>query len=188
MSTFDTSERRAYYRIQDRIALQISDDLDQAREESTLFALLNELYTLELEAQPLLRSISEQQRTLVSYLKITNKRIDLLAHALAQNLLKDMGEPQPVTLSEGGIAFVSPAAYPEGSMLSLKAILLPQAFGIQLQARVIRCRPDGQDGFRIAARFLELGDAQRQVLARHIMHRQAQERREALAQNAEDSA
>ncbi len=187
MSTFDTSERRAYYRIQDRIALQISADQAQAQEESVLFALLNELYTLELEAQPLLRSISEQQRTLVSYLKITNKRIDLLAHALAQSLLSDMGEPQQVTLSEGGISFISPDVCNEGSSLYLKAILLPQAFGIQLKAHVIRCRPSSQGGYRVAARFQELSEAQRQVLARHIMHRQAQERREALAQGEGDT-
>src|SRR5690554_2951475 len=79
MLTQDSQERREYYRIQDRIALQISNEPDPAQ-SSLLFTLLNELYLLDLEAQPLLRSISEQQRTLVNYLKITNKRIDLLAN------------------------------------------------------------------------------------------------------------
>lgn len=185
MSGFDTSERRAYYRIQDRIALQISGDPQQAQQESALFALLNELYVLEMEAQPLLRSISEQQRTLVNYLKITNKRIDLLANALAQSLLDTLGEPQPVTLSEGGISFISNKEYPSGSLISLKAILLPQAFAVQLTAKVIRCHPAGQ-GHCIAARFTELTDTQRQVLARHIMQRQAQERREARAEQQEE--
>lgn len=181
MSGFDTTERRAYYRIQDRIALQISEDPQQAQQDSVLFGLLNELYVLELEAQPLLRSISEQQRTLVNYLKITNKRIDLLANALAQSLLDTLGEPQPVTLSEGGISFISEQSFAAGSQISLKAILLPQAFAVQLMAKVIRCHPTEQ-GYCIAARFAELTDTQRQVLARHIMQRQAQERREARAE------
>lgn len=183
MLTQDTQERRAYYRIQDRIALQISSE-PACAQDSMLFSLLNELYLLELEAQPLLRSISEQQRTLVNYLKITNKRIDLLANALAQGLMKEFGEPQPVSLSEEGIDFVTAKAHAAEDYLTLRLILLPQAFGLQLHARVLSCQPVA-DGFRVAVRFHEITEIQRQVLARHIMHKQAQERREALADQQE---
>lgn len=177
MHTQDFQERRAYYRIQDRIALQISTGTS---EDSQLFNLLNELYLLELESQPLLRSISEQQRTLVNYLKITNKRIDLLANALAQGLLESFGEPQEVTLSEDSISFIAPCAHAPGSIITLRLILLPQAFGLQLQARIVSCQA-AEGGFRVAATFHQPSDTQRQVLARHVMHKQAQERREALA-------
>ncbi len=183
MLTQDTQERRAYYRIRDRIALEISSEPSPAQ-DSLLFSLLNELYLLELESQPLLRSISEQQRALVNYLKITNKRIDLLANALAQGLMKDFGEPQDVTLSEAGIDFVDGQEHPRDSILTLRLILLPQAFGLQLQARVLHCTP-ANGGYRIAACFHEPSETQRQVLARHIMHKQAQERREALADQQE---
>lgn len=183
MFTQDTQDRRAYYRIQDRIALQITSG-DTPEEDSRLFSLLNELYLLELESQPLLRSISEQQRSLVSYLKITNKRIDLLANALAQGLMKEFGEPQEVSISEDGISFVDDCQHEQDSILTLRLILLPQAFGLQLQAQVIRCEAS-QEGYLIAARFHELSETQRQVLARHIMHKQAQERREALADQQE---
>lgn len=183
MLTQDSQERREYYRIQDRIALQISNEPDPAQ-SSLLFTLLNELYLLDLEAQPLLRSISEQQRTLVNYLKITNKRIDLLANALAQELIKEFGEPQEVTISEQSIDFIIPDRCPADSILTLRLILLPQAFGLQLQARVLDCKPVST-GFRVAAVFHEITDTQRQVLARHIMHKQAQERREALADQQE---
>ncbi|TDQ40262.1 PilZ domain-containing protein [Thiopseudomonas denitrificans] len=179
MITQDSQERRAYYRIRDRIALQISTGAPSG-EDSLLFNLLNELYLLELESQPLLRSISEQQRTLVNYLKITNKRIDLLANALAQGLMKDFGEPQEVTLSEDGICFLDTRHHQPGSILTLRLILLPQAFGLQLQARIVNCQATG-DRFKVAACFHEPSETQRQVLARHIMHKQAQERREALA-------
>lgn len=183
MFTQDTQDRRAYYRIQDRIALQITSG-DTPEEDNLLFSLLNELYLLELESQPLLRSISEQQRSLVSYLKITNKRIDLLANALAQGLMKEFGEPQEVSISEDGISFVDDCQHEQDSILTLRLILLPQAFGLQLQAQVIRCEAS-QEGYLIAARFHELSETQRQVLARHIMHKQAQERREALADQQE---
>lgn len=184
MSTQDTAERRAYYRIQDRIALQISP-AGAAPQDSTLFNLLNELYLLELESQPLLRSISEQHRTLVNYLKITNKRIDLLANALAHELLKDFGEPRDVTLSEDGISFTSQTSCLPGQQLALELILLPQAFALQLQARVLRCQQQAAGDYHLVLQFNELSDAQRQVLARHIMQKQAQERREALADHTE---
>ena len=43
MSTQDTTERRAYYRIQDKIALQISPPAE-ALQDAPLFNLLNEIY------------------------------------------------------------------------------------------------------------------------------------------------
>ncbi|MBS7326353.1 MAG: PilZ domain-containing protein [Thiopseudomonas sp.] len=184
MSTQDTTERRAYYRIQDKIALQISPPAE-ALQDAPLFNLLNELYLLELESQPLLRSISEQQRTLLNYLKITNKRIDLLANALAHSLLKSFGEPQPVSLSEDSISLVSPQRYALGHCLSIRLILLPQAFALQLDGRVVRCLQQDDGSYQLALQFNELADAQRQVLARHIIQKQAQERREALADPAE---
>lgn len=183
MPNQNTRERRAYYRIQDRIALQISAG-PLPDHDSLLFNLLNELYLLELESQPLLRSISEQQRTLVNYLKITNKRIDLLANALAQDLMKEFGEPQEVILSEDGISFMDSRLHEPGSILTLRLILLPQVFGLQLQGRVLDSTAQ-DEAYKVAVRFHETGDTQRQVLARHVMHRQAQERREALAEHKE---
>ncbi len=180
MSKQDKTERREYYRIHDEIALQINTDYSDFVNESSLFNLLNELYLLEHEAQPLLRAISEQQRTLVNYLKITNKRIDLLAQALAQNLLKDFPKPQQTTLSEGGLSFFSHQSFNQGQTLYLKMLLLPQALALQLTATVVgtRKKPDGR--LKTAVTFVDLTESQRQILARHILQKQAHERRQAL--------
>ena len=72
------------------------------------------LHQLNFEAQHLLRQIAESNRTLANYLKVQNKRIELLGRALAQDLLKDQSAPQPVVLSEGGISFVSEQPLAEG--------------------------------------------------------------------------
>lgn len=183
MPTPDKKERREYYRIHDEIALQISTDDRDFINESSLFNLLNELYVLEHEAQPLLRAISEQQRTLLNYLKITNKRIDILAQALAQNLLKDFADPKQVTLSENSLSFFSEEDYAEGTLLYLKLLLLPQAFALQLTARVVSRRENLNGHRRIAVIFEELTEPQRQILARHILQKQAQERRQALLED-----
>lgn len=56
---------------------------------------------MDYESQHLLRHISERDRTLANYLKVMNKRIDLLGQVMVQSLLKEIGEPRKVSLSEG---------------------------------------------------------------------------------------
>lgn len=55
-------------------------------------------------------------------------------------------------------------------------VLLPQGFGLELRARVIHAQPH-DDEFEIGTEFEALSDAQRQLLARHILQKQAQQRR-----------
>ncbi|MFC3606493.1 PilZ domain-containing protein [Stutzerimonas tarimensis] len=186
MMTEALEERREYYRIDDRIALEILPADSPAAAPSPLFALLAELHQLEAEAQPLLRQLGDRNRTLANYLKLQNRRIDLLGQALAQELLHDVGTPQPVILSEGGLRFDHGQALEPGRGLVLKMVLLPQALGLQIKARVLYCnaRDDGQ--FDIGTEFEELSDPQRQLLARHILQKQALERR--LARNSPQGA
>ncbi|MCY1549280.1 PilZ domain protein [compost metagenome] len=108
-----------------------------------------------------------------------NKRIDLLGQALAQSLLRDIGPTRQVTLSEGGISFTSPEPIEPGTQLAIRMVLMPQALGLLMQAVVIhsQVRADGQ--FDIGTEFEAQTDAQRQLLARHILQKQAQQRREA---------
>ena len=179
MSTQDTEDRREYYRIDDQIALQIRLHGSQNEEDSLLFNLLGDLHLLEYDAQPLLRLVSESDRSVGNYFKIINKRIDLLGQVLAHNLLKDIGPARDVSLSESGMSFVDEPAHPIGTLLSLKIILLPQAFGLLVDARVIEHRKT-REGMQTVTVFENLSDATRQILARHILHKQALQRRLAL--------
>ena len=189
MSTLNEADRREYYRIEDVIALEItplsapeaaSDEVLQ--DASPLFNLLSELHLSEFEAQHLLRQVSERERSISSYLKVLNKRIDLLSQVVAQTVLGKIGELQPVKLSEGGIEFHHPKAYPPGSHLSVKLVLMPQALGLLLRARVTHCEARSSD-YEIGTEFEAITDAQRQLLARYILQKQAQARRLAREQN-----
>ena len=189
MSTLDEADRREYYRIEDMIALEITplSALEAASGEvlqdaSPLFNLLSELHLSEFESQHLLRQISERDRTLSSYLKTLNKRVELLSQIVAQTVLGKIGELQPVKLSEGGIEFHHPQACLAGSHVSLKLVLMPQALGLLLRARVIECLAQ-DDRFTIIAEFESITDTQRQLLARYILQKQAQARRLAREQN-----
>lgn len=115
MSTLDEEDRREYYRIEDTIALEIrplsipeAADQEVLQDASPLFNLLSELHLSEFESQHLLRQISERERSIAAYLKAMNKRIDLLSQVIALTVLGEIGEPQPVIISEGGIDFNTP--------------------------------------------------------------------------------
>ena len=189
MSTLDEEDRREYYRIDDMIALQIKSlSAPQAAskevllDDSPLFNLLSELHLSEFESQHLLRQLGERDRTLAAFLKVQNKRMDLLSQVMAQSLLGEIGAPQPVIISEGGIDFQHPTVLTPGSHLAVKLVLMPQALGLLLRAKVTHCDPKG-DSFDIGTEFESMTDAQRQLLARYILQKQAQERRLAREQS-----
>ncbi len=195
MSTADTNDRREYYRITDTIALDFellagakAEARDELHDPSPLFNLLSDLHLTDFESQHLLRQIGERDRTLANYLKVINKRIDLLGQAVAQNLLRDIGTPRWVNLSEGGVGFSNGQALPVGAHLALKLVMMPQALGLLLRAQVTHCKALGDGQFEIGTEFEALTDAQRQLLARHILQRQARERRAALESQPTDEA
>ncbi|MDH0335905.1 MULTISPECIES: PilZ domain-containing protein [Pseudomonadaceae] len=184
MSIQDADDRREYYRIEDTIALEfmpLSSAQAQAGEAlqdpSPLFNLLSDLHLMDFESQHLLRHIAERDRTLASYLKVINKRIDLLGQAVAQSLMRDIGPPRQVTLSEGGVGFVTAQPFDQGTHLAIKMVLMPQALGLLLRAVVIHCKPREDGQYELGTEFEALTDAQRQLLARHILQKQAQARR-----------
>ncbi len=186
MTSNDASDRREYYRIADTIALEFSllsgaeaVASEALHDDSPLFNLLSDLHLSDFESQHLLRHIGERDRTLASYLKVVNKRIDLLGQALAQNLVREVGAPKKVTLSEGGVSFEHPQAVAIGSHLAIKMVLMPQALGLLLRGQVVHCRQQENGQFEIGTEFEALTDAQRQLLARHILQKQAMERRQA---------
>ncbi|GGM24517.1 PilZ domain-containing protein [Pseudomonas asuensis] len=186
MTTPDADERREYYRITDSIALEITPitgtEQSVTSNASPLFDLLSEMHLLEFESQHLLRSFNERDRSIAACVKLLNKRVDLLGQALTWNLIHEIGEPRPVVLSEGGISFQNPEAFPLGTQISLRMILMPQALGLELNAEVIHCQPAAPDGYEIGTSFVDISDAQRQLLARHIFKKQAHERRTLRAQ------
>jgi len=176
------NDKRDFFRIRDSLALDVrkvsSADLQEAAfdQASPLFSLLSDLHSLDYESQHLLRQIAERDRPLAHYLKIINKRVDLVSKALALQLVDEIGEAQEVTLSEGGISFEYPEALETGSWLAIRMVLLPSPLGLILPARVIRCKAAPEtDCWSIAVSFHALADNQRQLLARHILQKQAQE-------------
>ncbi|MBV4534184.1 PilZ domain-containing protein [Pseudomonas sp. SWRI107] len=190
MTTLDEEDRREYYRIEDRIALQISPlsaaealETELLQDDSPLFNLLSELHLSDFESQHLLRQLSEKDRTLAAFLRAQNKRLDLLSAVVAHSLIGEIDTPIPVIISEGGIEFAQAAHIAPGIRVKVKMVLMPRGHGLLLRGRVTHCdrRPDGT--FEVGTEFIDMTDAQRQLLARYILQRQQQQRRQALEQN-----
>lgn len=173
-------DKRDFYRIQDTLVLDYRSipgpEADAGFDQrSPLYGLLSDLHRLDYESQHLLRQIAERDRALANYLKIINKRIDLIGKAVSLQAADEAATPADVTLSEGGIAFVAQESIEPGSWLSLRLVLQPTPLGLILPARVVRCeRLEDSSGWIVAASFETLDDQQRQMLARHILQKQAQ--------------
>ncbi|MFG0322098.1 PilZ domain-containing protein [Pseudomonas putida] len=190
MTTLDEEDRREYYRIEDRIALQISPlsaaealEPDVLQDDSPLFNLLSELHLSDFESQHLLRQLSDKDRTLAAFLRAQSKRLDLLSAVVAQTLLGEVGEPLPVVISEGGIESVQATPIAPGTRVKVKMVLMPRAHGLLLRGRVSHCDPRPEGGFEVGTEFIDMTDAQRQLLARYILQRQQQQRRQQLELN-----
>lgn len=174
-----------YFQLQTHLALDYQliepPGADQLSPEdaSPLLGLLGELQLMEHESQHLLRQIGERDRVLAACLKTFSKRIDLLGEAVALQLTTDLGTPQAVTISETGLSFTNPSPLQAGQWLSLR-LLWPPASGLAITAQTAHCAADTTSGhYAIQVSFHHGSDAQRQLLARYIMHRQAQDIRAA---------
>lgn len=178
-------DKRDFFRIQDTLLLDYrripGPDADGGFGERTpLLGLLSDLHRLDYESQHLLRQIAERDRALANYLKVINKRIDLIGKAVSLQLGEESGSPTEVTLSEGGMAFNTSEAIEAGIWLSLRLVLQPTPLGLVVNACVSRCEPlSDSSGWNIAVSFHALDDQQRQLLARHILQKQAQDIRAA---------
>lgn len=185
MSIQDADDRAEYYRITDRIALQINTCAasGQCPSSHTPAAnLLAQLQQLQLEAQQALRQLSERDRALDSYLKLNNKRLEVLTQIICQDLLGPAGTEQEVQLSEQTLTFNSQVDWPTDQALQLN--MQSGDLSLLLEAAVVESQAIDQ-GYQVTCRFIGLNEAQRQLLARHILHRQAEQRRLAANNDAE---
>lgn len=142
------------------------------------FAMLRELRRMDQESQHLLAAIGEQDRTLGSYLHHLNRKLDTAVRFMATLVPSNsQGSEQTISLSEAGLAFHADPAPAVGSVLALRLTLLPAFAGLAVYGRVVKAGDESTDGTLVSVNFEHLQDAERQVLARHVMQVQMAEQR-----------
>jgi hypothetical protein len=180
------SERREYFRVEDRAILRYcvvtAEAAAQMPAEShftdgDLFWLMRELRNIDRENHNVLRSIAEQNRDLGQYLRAMNRKIELIANA-ALTLDPDHANiaPQEISLSEGGLSLLAEPKLTLGSVLALELTLLPEQIGIACYGEVIANRDEPPA--RSAICFLRLREADRQLIAKHIFQVQIAARKQ----------
>ncbi|MNP49455.1 PilZ domain protein [compost metagenome] len=127
--------------------------------------------------------MSDKDRTLAAFLRAQSKRLDLLSAVVAQTLIGEIGQPQAVVISEGGIESSQAQPITPGTRVKVKMVLMPRAHGLLLRGKVSHCDPRPDGSFELGTEFIDMTDAQRQLLARYILQRQQQQRRQQLEQN-----
>lgn len=183
-------DRREYFRVEDQLILRYSTASPEAVasipaerhfDNSEMFSLLRELRQIDQEHNNVLRGITEQNRELGAYLKSTNRKIDLIANALATLSHGHQQQvAQRVSISEGGIAFASDPNLKPGKFIAIELVLLPSHTGLALYGEILETRD--ANGLTVVS-FVRMRESDRQILAKHIMQVQIAIKRQ---QNKDD--
>ena len=180
----NSPERRDFFRIEDRIGLEVRklsttvSTEDKVMDGDHLESLKAEFRRLDQDVRSQLASLAERDRLLTGLIKSLNGKLDTLARIMAfeQNPLQPE-DWQEVTLSEGGIAFSSDQAdWQIGDHLALTMTLPPELFQPHAIAQVLDLQPTNGGATRIHAEFVRIQDADRQQIARHVMRWQIRQR------------
>lgn len=173
------NERRQYYRIETDAVIRVADrdQVTPSAVNSAWSLMRRNLAQLDTEFSHLAGLLYDRDnKTVLAALKVLNRKIDLMSRTLAMTEHDLSGLPaQPVSLSEGGISWVSDTERAPGEALTLDMVLLPEFIGFHLEATILESEPEG-DAWRLHARFENLTEADRQLLARLVLQHQQQAR------------
>ena len=181
------SNQRDFYRVDCRVIIShcVAGDRvpagrapDSYFPDSEHFSLLRELRRMDHEAGHLLHTLGEHDRNLGAYFAHLNRKFDLLArHLAALTPELSRGSEQTISLSEGGLSFHAPQPPVPGSVLALRMTLMPAYVGIAVYASVVASGMQAREGRNVSVNFEHLQDADRQLIARHVMQVQMAEQR-----------
>ncbi len=190
MTTNPGNERRDYYRIKDSVGLQYSvcnSDADIPTEDEFIgevpeeFHLISHLSKIDMDNSTLLHNLSDISPDVSRYLKVINSKIEAIARHVVSIGLTDEIKPRKVTLSAGGLSFLSVDNIALGKTVRSQMILYPSCSGILTYGEVVRCHPisvDGEQQFDIAIEYTLINETDRDALVRHVLQLQSNQLRQ----------
>lgn len=178
------NNRRNFFRVRTMAQIEYhavrSAQDDDLSVRPVFYELLTELQKIDIECQRALgglHDMSDQNRQIISLFKLQSRKIDLIAKTLALTEDKlDEGRLTEISLSEGGLAFQVAGMYQPGDRLAIKVTFLPGYITMILHAEIIDVQQE-DDGYWLRTSFVDLDEGQRQLIARHILKMQQNERR-----------
>jgi c-di-GMP-binding flagellar brake protein YcgR len=179
-----SKDRREFYRVSCSAAIEIEELTHEAQALADIYTLpaesimINEFRIMSAESNSLLKTLADRDSSLGAYLKVLNKKIDLLAATItsgAEN--KSAQAAQEIDISEGGIHFCWPKTFKKNQRLALRLTLLPDNLSFVLAA-VVRSSQKQQASAELAAHFLvnvefeNIDTTSHQLIARFIAQQQ----------------
>lgn len=141
------------------------------------FGLIRDLRRIDTEASTLLSSINDNDRAVGSYLGMINKKLEIISrYVAALSPQANKGSDQSISLSEGGLAFKPDRPLEPGTLLALHITLLPSYNAVAVYGKVTGVEAHLNDE-ATGVQFMALPDAERQLIARHVMQVQMAARR-----------
>lgn len=192
-TTATGADRRAFFRINDRLILslmplsdaeaqQIGQQIIDATPEAG--QLTQQLSTLQKSFNHLTDQIGHTDRDIARALRMLDDKVNLLAQNV--QLLHTPLNPETaneVNLSAGGLAVMTDVAFQPRSALEARMQLLPGGLHIRAVAKVIACEQmlESTNGksFYLRVAFTHMSETDRNILVKHTLNRQAEELRNA---------
>lgn len=184
----NNADRRAYFRINDRLLISINPLQPEAAWELGKLIVSSaphathpnqQLSSLETAFHHLTDQIAHADRDVARALRMLDEKINLLANNV-QHLLQpvDDTQAQAVNLSAGGVSLLSSEAIAAKTPVEVNMTLLPTAMPIRAVAKVISCEQllSAQDGkgFSLRLAFTHMNETDRNMLVKHTLSRQAE--------------
>ncbi|MDT8311276.1 MAG: PilZ domain-containing protein [Methylophaga sp.] len=196
-STDNNADRRAYFRINDRLLIDIKILEPEAAWELGKLIVNSaphashpnqQLLSLEAAFHHLTDQIGHADRDVARALRMLDEKINLLANNV-QHLLQpiDDTQAQAVNLSAGGISILSDQVIAPKTPVAVNLTLLPSGLSIRAVAKVISCEQllsaQNGKGFSLRLAFTHMNENDRNILVRHTLTRQAENLRQQKQQS-----
>ena len=181
-------ERRKYFRIRNKLFLSYElyqteqseslEDSSNPQKKSTQaspqITLLRELSEMSDENKRFLKTLSPTQESTRSHVETMNKRIVDLSRQIIYALDIDENSMMEVDISGGGLSFESHGQLSVGQRLNIELILMPQYFGMALDAEVVDCSTTEESSIhRTSIEFTEINEADRDAIIGHVFKTQS---------------
>jgi len=125
----------------------------------------------------------EGELNLYNFLFNINQKVDAVMQHLKDSVNFGLPQAKEVVVSGGGISFNSSESYSKGDLLKVQLYLPSKARLLSLKSEVVRCETADDGGNKLALKFLDLSDKDRDKLIGYVFAIQ----REQLRQRQQDA-
>lgn len=145
--------------------------------------LMSQLRSLDGDYHQMIHQLADSHYALHAVLTALDRKLDLLAKYITNQGTDDSTlVRETVELSERGISYHSMSPVEIGSYLHLTMVLFPSAASLATIAEVRSCYQveDQPAVYRIGAEFVVLQESDRKQLSKHLLRKQALQRRDGV--------